>query len=99
LRDELIIYNSPHPNIHVLSCKIYHLVLTSHAKSFEKPDSLQMAPEARIQSGALYVVFLQDCSSSYIKEKDGLTWKNEENKDNKYLSNFVNLVKQSNDMA
>ncbi len=32
------------------------------------------------------------------KEKDGLTWKNEENKD-KYLSNFVNLVKQSNDMA
>jgi hypothetical protein len=57
-----------------------------------------MAPEARIWSGALYVVFLWDCSSSYIKEMDGLTWKNEENKD-KYLSNFVNLVKQSNDMA
>jgi hypothetical protein len=98
LRDELIIYNSPHPNIHVLSCKIYHLVFTSHAQSFEKSDSLKMAREARIWSGALYVVFLRDCSSSYIREKDGLTWKNEENKD-KYLSNFVNLVEQSNDMA
>jgi hypothetical protein len=57
-----------------------------------------MAPEARIWNCALYVVFLWDCSSSYIKETDGLTWKNEENKD-KYLSNFVNLVKQSNDMV